>query len=149
MNSKSIIPRMLKHLCTVALLTGLCLPMAWADRPEVDLENVKISLVREEGSISKIIEKITKATGYVFLYEDNLKSDLEKRVKIENGTNLQSILASISQQSMLEFKAVNKNIVIRKKTGAAVPVPTPTGMVVLRLISVAQIRCWYFLTSVL
>jgi TonB-linked SusC/RagA family outer membrane protein len=121
MNSKSIIPRMLKHLCTVALLTGLCLPMAWADRPEVDLENVKISLVREEGSISKIIEKITKATGYVFLYEDNLKSDLEKRVKIENGTNLQSILASISQQSMLEFKAVNKNIVIRKKTGAAEP----------------------------
>ncbi|KAA9347956.1 SusC/RagA family TonB-linked outer membrane protein [Larkinella humicola] len=117
MNSNSIIPRMLRHLCTVALLAGLCFSAAWADRPEIDLENVKISLVREEGSIQKIIGKITKITGYVFLYEDNLKTELEKRVKIENGNNLQSILASISQQSALEFKAVNKNIVIRKRSG--------------------------------
>ena len=85
MNSNSI-----RHLCTVALLAGLCFSTAWADRPEIDLENVKISLVREEGSIQKIIGKITKITGYVFLYEDNLKSELEKRVKIENGNNLQS-----------------------------------------------------------
>ncbi|MFD1143294.1 SusC/RagA family TonB-linked outer membrane protein [Larkinella insperata] len=109
---------MLRHLFAVALLAGICCSAAWADRPEIDLENVKINLSQEEGKISTIIHKITKITGYVFLYEDNLKTDLDKRVRIENGTTLQTVLNSISQQSALEFKAVNKNIVIRKKGGS-------------------------------
>ncbi|RAJ99753.1 TonB-linked SusC/RagA family outer membrane protein [Larkinella arboricola] len=118
MNSNFIFHRMLRHLFAVALLAGICCSAAWADRPEIDLENVKINLSQEEGKISTIIDKITKVTGYVFLYEDNLKTDLDKRVRIENGTTLQTILNSISQQSGLEFKAVNKNIVIRKKGGS-------------------------------
>ncbi|MGA0555226.1 SusC/RagA family TonB-linked outer membrane protein [Larkinella sp. VNQ87] len=117
MNTNFIFQRMLRHVFAVVVFAGLCCSSAWANRPEIDLENVKITFAREEGKISAIIGKITKMTGYVFLYEDNLKTDLDKRVRIENGTNLQNILVSISQQSTLEFKAVNKNIVIRRKNG--------------------------------
>lgn len=122
MNSNFIFHRMLRHLFALALLAGFCSSTAWANRPEIDLENVKINFSREEGKISTIISKITKITGYVFLYEDNLKTDLDKRVRIENGITLQNVLTSISQQSTLEFKAVNKNIVIRKKSSPAVEV---------------------------
>lgn len=115
MKSNFIFHRMLRHLFAVTLLAGICCSTAWANRPEVDLENVKLNFAREEGKISTIISKITKATGYVFLYEDNLKTDLDKLVRIENGTTLQNVLSSIAQQSALEFKAVNRNIVIRKK----------------------------------
>ncbi|GAB3330780.1 SusC/RagA family TonB-linked outer membrane protein [Larkinella ripae] len=116
MNSNFILKRLLRSLFALVILAGMGSPAAWADRPEIDLENVKLNFSREEGKISSIISKITKITGYVFLYEDNLKTDLDKRVRIDNGTTLQNVLGSISQQSTLEFKAVNKNIVIRKKS---------------------------------
>jgi len=39
-----------------------------------------------------------------------------KHVKIENGKNLRDVLNSISQQSSLEFKAFNRNIIVRRKS---------------------------------
>nr|WP_293840900.1 SusC/RagA family TonB-linked outer membrane protein [uncultured Arsenicibacter sp.] len=82
---------------------------------ESDLEKVKLTLTHEEGRVLDVINKITKQSGYVFLFEDNLKPELNKLIRIENGRNLRDVLLMISRQTPLEFKAVNKNIIIRKK----------------------------------
>lgn len=107
---------MLNRLLALLLLAAGGLPVALANPTESDLEKVKLSFSHEEGKIIDIINKITKVSGYVFLYEDNLKSDLNKYIKVENAKNLREVLNSISQQSVLEFKAINRNIVVRKRS---------------------------------
>lgn len=102
-------------LVLIGLVGGSFLVVS-ATPTENDLEKVKLSFPHEEGRVIDIINKITKVSGYVFLYEDNLKADLNRFVKIENAKNLREVLNSISQQTPLEFKAVNRNIVVRKRS---------------------------------
>ncbi|MCK5280942.1 MAG: hypothetical protein KAK04_20455, partial [Cyclobacteriaceae bacterium] len=79
-----------------------------------DLKGTKIDLDVKQGKISEIMDKISNSTEYVFIYEDGIKKELNKKVKIENGENLHDVLSDITQQSNLEFRAVNNNIVVRK-----------------------------------
>ncbi|MDZ7608159.1 MAG: carboxypeptidase-like regulatory domain-containing protein [Cyclobacteriaceae bacterium] len=63
------------------------------------------------------MDKISNNTDYVFVYEDGIKRELNKKVTIENGENLQEVLSDITRQSKLEFRAINNNIVVRERTG--------------------------------
>ncbi len=81
-----------------------------------DLKSTKIDLSDTQGKIIEIMDKISKNTKYVFIYEDGVKKELNKNVKITNGENLHDVLSDITQQSKLEFRAVNNNIVVRKRT---------------------------------
>jgi len=98
-------------------LIGVCLSGALADGPRRGIDHIKVVAVPEDGSVLEIIDRLTKLSGYAFLYEDNLKDELHKRIRIENGKSLQEVLNSISQQTSLEFRVVNKNIIVRKKAG--------------------------------
>lgn len=80
-----------------------------------DLKDTKIDIGVKQGKIIQIMDKISKSTEYAFIYEDGIKKDLNQKVKIENGENLHGVLSDITQQSNLEFRAVNNNIVIRKR----------------------------------
>ena len=80
-----------------------------------DLKGTKINLDAKQGKISEIMDKISKSTEYVFIYEDGIKEELNKKVQIEHGENLHDVLSDITQQSNLEFRAVNNNIVVRKR----------------------------------
>ena len=68
------------------------------------------------GKIIEIMNEISKNTEYVFIYEDGVKKDLNNKVEITNGENLHGVLSDITKQSDLEFRAVNSNIVVRKRS---------------------------------
>lgn len=80
------------------------------------LEDTKLSLSTRSGKVIQVMNEISEKTAYNFIYEDEIKPELEKQIKVSNGENLQEILKDISQKSDLEFRAVNNNIVIRKRS---------------------------------
>ncbi|MCG8309079.1 MAG: SusC/RagA family TonB-linked outer membrane protein [Cytophagales bacterium] len=89
---------------------------AFAKLPSLaDLKGTKLELNVKQGKIIEIMDEISKSTDYVFIYEDGVKKELNKKVQISNGENLHDVLSAITQQSNLEFRAVNNNIVVRKR----------------------------------
>ena len=89
---------------------------AFAELPNLsDLKGTKLNLEVKQGRIFEIIDMISKSTEYVFVYEDGIKKELNKQVEIKNDENLHEVLSEITQQSNLEFRAVNNNIVVRKR----------------------------------
>ena len=83
---------------------------------QADLRSTKLDLGVKQGTILEIMDKISGSTDYVFIYEDGIKSQLNKKVTIENGKNLQEVLSDITRQSKLEFRAINNNIVVRERS---------------------------------
>ncbi len=81
-----------------------------------DLKDTKVEMRIKEGKIIEIIDEISSNTKYFFIYEDEIKTELDKKIKIENAENLRDLLIEISKNSNLEFRAVNNNIVVRKRT---------------------------------
>ena len=79
------------------------------------LEETKLSLNLREGKVIQLMNEISERTAYNFIYEDEIKSELNKEIQLEKGNNLQEILKEISKKSDLEFRAVNNNIVVRKR----------------------------------
>ena len=82
---------------------------------QADLKDTKIELSIKEGKIIEIMNEISSKTNYFFIYEDGIKQELNKKIKIKHEENLHDVLTEISQKSDLEFKAVNNNIVVRKR----------------------------------
>ncbi|MCK5208292.1 MAG: hypothetical protein KAQ79_09735, partial [Cyclobacteriaceae bacterium] len=89
---------------------------AFAELPgQADLKGTRLDINVKQAKIIEIMDEISSSTEYVFIYEDGIKKELNKKVKIENGENLHDVLSDITQQSDLEFRAVNSNIVVRKR----------------------------------
>jgi len=90
---------------------------AFAELPNLaDLKGTKLDIGVKQGKIIEIMDMISKSTDYVFVYEDGIKKELNKQVEIKNDKNLHDVLSDITRQSDLEFRAVNKNIVVRKRS---------------------------------
>ncbi|MBX2842587.1 MAG: SusC/RagA family TonB-linked outer membrane protein [Flammeovirgaceae bacterium] len=114
MKFKTITKRLLMRLFLLAVITSLGASFVFADSHGQSLKKTKVDLANKKGSVSEIINEISKESGYVFLYEDQLEAALSQKVTIENTENLHNILTDISKQAYLEFRAVNQNITIRK-----------------------------------
>ena len=110
--------KLLLRLMLLIAAPFVCWGAAHADSSNQDLKSTKINFKVNQGKIIDIMDKISKHTDYVFIYEDALKSDLEKKVKINQGETLLDVLSEISKQSNLQFRAVNQNIIIRRKVGS-------------------------------
>ncbi len=83
---------------------------------QVDLKDTKVKISVQEGKIIEIMNEISSNTDYFFIYEDGVKDELNKKIKIRNEENLHDLLGEISRKSNLEFRAVNNNIVVRMRT---------------------------------
>ncbi len=79
------------------------------------LEDTKLSLSVREGKVIQLMDEIASKTDYNFIYEDEIKVELNQTIKVEKKENLQEALKEISKNSNLEFRAVNNNIVVRKR----------------------------------
>ncbi len=112
-----ILPKkLIVQLFTIAMIwAGFALPVN-ADSLSKNLKDTKVFLEINQGKIIDIMSEITDRTDYVFIYENGVKKELNKKVTISNTESLHSILVDIAMQSDLEFRAVNNNIVVRKKT---------------------------------
>ena len=102
------------RLFLLAVITSIGASFVFADSHGQSLKKTVVDLETKKGSVSEIIDEITEESGYVFLYEDQVKRDLKQNVTIVNAANLYDILTDISKQAYLEFRAVNQNITIRK-----------------------------------
>ncbi|XOV94096.1 MAG: SusC/RagA family TonB-linked outer membrane protein [Bacteroidota bacterium] len=101
----------------LVLITIVALNSAYAvSTGQPGLEDTKLSLSVREGKVIQLMNEISEKTAYNFIYEDEIKTELEKKVQVQQGANLQEILKEISRNSNLEFRAVNNNIVVRKRT---------------------------------
>ena len=94
----------------VAFSSAYAVPMS-----QEDLKDTKVKISIKEGKIIEIMNQISSSTDYFFIYEDGVKSELNKKIKIEDGENLHDLLGEISKKSNLEFRAVNNNIVVRMR----------------------------------
>lgn len=94
----------------VAFGSAYAVPMS-----QEDLKDTKVKISIKEGKIIEIMNQISSSTDYFFIYEDGVKSELNKKIKIEDGENLHDLLGEISKKSNLEFRAVNNNIVVRMR----------------------------------
>ncbi len=108
--------RILRHLFVLVALAASSAAYAGLTS-QADLKGTKVDIGVKEGKIIEIMNQVSKITDYVFIYEDGIKKELNKKVKIENGENLHDLLSDITRQSSLEFRAVNNNIVVRKRSG--------------------------------
>ncbi len=116
MKVKILPSKLIAQLFTIAMIWAGFIQAVNADSLSKNLKNTKVSLEVREGKIIDIINEISDRTDYVFIYENGVKRELNKKVNITNAESLHSILVDIAMQSDLEFRAVNNNIVVRKKT---------------------------------
>jgi TonB-linked SusC/RagA family outer membrane protein len=115
MNFKTKIMRYLRPLLVLLLVVAYGSASA-GSISLADLKDTKIKMSIKEGKIIEIINEISSNTSYFFIYEDGIKPELNKKIEIENEGNLHDLLAEISKKSDLEFRAVNNNIVVRKRS---------------------------------
>src|SRR5210317_1020580 len=110
--------KLMRHLRPfMVLLAVLAYSFTYAGSISLaDLKDTKVQIGIKEGKIIEIMNEISSNTDYFFIYEDGIKAELNQKVKIENGENLHDLLREISNKSKLEFRAVNNNIVVRKRS---------------------------------
>ncbi len=114
MNLRMITTRFIRPF--VVLLAVAAYSSGYADPlGQEDLKDTKVKISIKEGKIIEIMNEISSNTEYFFIYEDAIKNELNKKIKIENGENLHDLLGEISRKSNLEFRAVNNNIVVRQR----------------------------------
>ena len=114
MKPKTRIQRLLRQAVVLtALLVG---GTVYAESSgQSNLERPKSFISAKEGRIIEIMDEISNSTPYVFIYEDGIKQELNKKIKIAHGENLQEVLNEISKKSELEFRTVNNNVIVRKR----------------------------------
>ncbi len=77
----------------------------------------KVTLSESNASLEKVIEKISKQTGYTFLYEPKL---LEKSIPVTlsvKEATLEQVLSLCFKNQPLSYKIFDLTIVINEKTG--------------------------------
>ncbi len=116
MKVKILPKKLIAHLFMAAMMWAGFTQGVTADSLSKNLKSTKVSLDINQGKIIDIMHEISDRTDYVFIYENGLKKELNKKVNITNKESLHAILVDIAMQSNLEFRAVNNNIVVRKKT---------------------------------
>ena len=100
MKPKTRIQRLLRQTIVLAALMVSGAVYAGSSG-QADLESPKLFIGAKEGKIIEIMDEISNNTPYVFIYEDEVKKELNKKIKIEHGKNLQDVLTEISKQSAL------------------------------------------------
>ncbi len=86
------------------------------------LPDIRVSIKANNRNISQIIDNISLITGYYFTYDAKLIGDKEKMTFIVNNLTLQKTLDSLFRNPLLEYKLIDKNIVIFKKNQVQIPV---------------------------
>jgi hypothetical protein len=75
----------------------------------------KITLEKQRTSVYNVLNQITESTGYFFIYDSKLV-DNEKQVNISSESKtLQTLLVEIIDDQSLDFKVIDRHILIFKK----------------------------------
>jgi hypothetical protein len=111
----------------VLLLLILFLLSAYPLYPQESLPRVEVSVSSRNKTIQQILEEITLQTSYHFTYDASIlkgKQKVEFRVR---DLALDTALDSLLQDPQLDYRTIERNIVIYRKNQIA---PTPFSQTV-------------------
>ncbi|MDW7691830.1 SusC/RagA family TonB-linked outer membrane protein [Flammeovirgaceae bacterium SG7u.111] len=106
----------IKHLLLLLLFFWGVVGNAQAAPGNNELKEVKIQVRNYNGSVNLVFKEITKKTGFSFVYEDGISPLLSKNINIQRKGNLYDLLVEVAVQANLDFKAINKTIIVKGKS---------------------------------
>ena len=95
-------------------------------------QNLKVTLNVTNMTVKEAISRIEKTEGYVFIYNDNLRSELNAPVSLQaSNRNIDEVLKQLFAQTNIAYKRSGKQITLYKKINKAEDdsrssEPTPT-----------------------
>ena len=95
-------------------------------------QNLKVTLNVTNTTVKEAISRIEKAEGYVFIYNDNLRPELDVPVSLQaSNRNIDEVLKQLFAKTNIAYKRSGKQITLFKKTNKAghdsrSPEPAPT-----------------------
>ncbi len=98
----------------VFLLSMLLLPSPGASGQE-SLPDVKVSLNSRNRTINHILDEISLQTGYLFTYDAALIEGKQRVNFRVSDLNLEEALDSLLQDASIDFRVIDRNIVIFRK----------------------------------
>jgi TonB-linked SusC/RagA family outer membrane protein len=88
----------------------------------------RINLAAKNISLEKLFRQIEKQSGYAILYDADILTDLPN-VNVEiNDATIEEVMAKCFLGKPLDFKIIDKNIVIRRKQGVPIPAKSPVRL---------------------
>lgn len=101
--------------CSVFLLFLALISLGNSVVAQESILDQKISLTDQKLTVYEVLNQITELTGYFFIYDSKLV-DSDKRVKVSSvGNPLKQILTDILDDKTLDFKVIEKHILIYKR----------------------------------
>lgn len=82
-------------------------------------QETKLSLRLKSASIKDICKEIEAKSDYIFVFSDNTKKIIEKKVNIEaNSKNIMDVLDDVLSESGLSYRIIDKQIVVYREKDA-------------------------------
>ena len=110
------------HLWQTLLLSILSLLTSFPVHSQESLPPVLISISSRNQSINQVLEEITLQTGYHFTYDASIINGKQKVQFNVSDLLLKDALDSLLRDPQLDYRSIDKNIVIYRKNEIA---PTP------------------------
>ena len=79
------------------------------------LSDVQINIEMKKVTLTSAFGKISKLTGFEFVY-DNAKINLNKKIDVNVSGSLEQVLQKVSKDANVQFKRINDNIFVSKKS---------------------------------
>ncbi|MCR9065391.1 MAG: SusC/RagA family TonB-linked outer membrane protein [Cytophagales bacterium] len=111
---KRTLHKTIVKIVLLALFIPFSLVSVKAGEINANLKTTKIHLAYEKATVARIVNDITNKTDFHFIYEEAIRKSLNKTVTFSRITNLYDLLNTVAFQADLEFKELNKTIVIKK-----------------------------------
>ena len=87
-------------------------------------QSTKLSLNLQDVPVNEFIKIIEDQTEFYFIYQDNIFSD-DQRVTIRaRNTSLESIIQKMAEQTSVDYKIYNRQIVLVQKSAPPTPPPS-------------------------
>lgn len=80
----------------------------------ITLHAQKISLNLKKATLTKVLNEVTKQTGYVFIYDQNEIGKSKIDIQLKDAT-LQEVFAYCEKFYHITYKIIGKNVVIKRK----------------------------------
>ena len=104
------------------LLAILSIVVSFPLRAQDPLPSVLVSVSSRNKTINQVLEEITLQTGYHFTYDASIIEGEQKVQFSVDSLSLDTVLDSLFRDSKLDFRTIQRNIVIFRKNETA-PVP--------------------------
>ena len=93
----------------------------------VETQNLNVTLNVVNATMRSTIDKIEKAEGYVFIYNDDVRAELDKRVSLQmTNKNIDEVLDKMLAHTNISYKRSGKQITLYRNHAKPRQQPVPS-----------------------